>query len=137
MLRVSRQYLLLRIGAFLIDALLISLVLVLPAALLSWIVIRSGGAMNWIARIWNVTFLLFLVGLLVRDGWKGRSTGKLIMGLELKRGDGRRVGYGTSALRNLTMILPFLNLVEIAFVLFSEGGRRLGDRIARTIVVEE
>ena len=137
MLRVTRQYMLLRIGAFLIDALMIALILILPASLLSWVVIRSGGAMNWIARIWNVAFFLFLIGMLIRDGWRDRSIGKLIMGLDLKIASGRSGGRRTSILRNLTLVVPILNVLEIGFVLFSEGGRRIGDRIAGTSVVEE
>lgn len=137
MFRVSRQYSLLRTGAFLLDALLIALLLILPAALLSWLVIRAGGAMNWIARIWNVTLLLFLIGLLLRDAFSGRSIGKLIMGLELKRGNGSRVGVTISLLRNLPLVIPVLNVVEVAIALFSEKGRRIGDRIAGTTVVEE
>lgn len=137
MFRVGRQYVLLRTGAVLLDALLIALVLILPAAVLSWIVIRSGGAMNWIARIWNVTFVLFLIGMLLRDAWRGRSMGKLVMGLELKRADGRRAGVLSSILRNLPLIIPGVNLVELVVPLFSENGRRLGDRLAGTVVVEE
>lgn len=137
MFRVSRQYSLLRTGAFLLDALLIALVLILPAALLSWIVIRSGGAMNWIARIWNIALVLFLIGLLLRDAYSGRSVGKLIMGLELKRGNDRRAGVVTSLLRNLPIVIPGVNLMEILVALFSEQGRRIGDRVAGTMVVEE
>ncbi|MDX1583841.1 MAG: RDD family protein [Thermoanaerobaculia bacterium] len=137
MARSSRQYLLLRIGAFLIDGLLIALLLILPASLLSWSVIRSGGAMNWIARIWNVTFSLFMIGILLRDGWKGRSIGKLIMGLELRHVSGQPPGYLASMLRNLVLLVPVLNLIEIGFLFFSRGARRLGDRIAGTVVVEE
>ncbi len=137
MFRVSRQYILLRTGAFLLDALLISLLLILPAALLSWVVIRSGGAMNWIARIWNIASFLFLVGVLVRDGRSGRSIGKLIMGLELKRVDERQPGLASSLVRNLPLIIPLLNLVEVFVALFSDQGRRIGDRLAGTVVVEE
>lgn len=137
MFRVSRQYILLRTGAFLVDALLISLLLILPASLLSWIVIRSGGAMNWIARIWNITFVLFLLGLLVRDSRSGRSIGKLVMGLDLKRKDETRPGLGSSIVRNLPLIIPVLNVVEVFVALFSERGRRIGDRLAGTVVVEE
>lgn len=137
MFRVSRQYVLLRTGAFLLDALLIALLLVLPAALFSWIVIRAGGAMNWIARIWNVAFVLFLIGLLGRDGRQGRSLGKLIMGLELKREGDRKISFAISLLRNLSLVVPGLNLVEPFVALFSDRGRRIGDRLAGTTVVEE
>ena len=137
MFRVTRQYVLLRSGAFLLDALVIALLLILPAAVLSWIVIRSGGAMNWIARIWNVTFVLFLIGMLLRDARGGRSMGKLVMGLELRHRTGNPVGLTSSVIRNLPMLIPGLNVVELFVALFSHQGRRLGDRAAGTVVVEE
>jgi uncharacterized RDD family membrane protein YckC len=135
--RVSRQHLLLRFGAFLLDALLIALILILPGALTSWIIIVAGGEMSWLARVWNVVFLLFLIGLLLRDGWRGRSLGKLIMGLSLGQRQGRLPGFGRSILRNLSLLIPGLNLIEILLVIFSAGGRRIGDRLAGTTVVEE
>jgi uncharacterized RDD family membrane protein YckC len=135
--RVSRQHLLLRFGAFLLDALLIALILILPGALASWIIIVAGGELSWLARIWNVVFLLFLLGLLLRDGWRGRSLGKLIMGLTLGPRQGRLPGYGHSLLRNISLLIPGVNLIEILLVLFSAGGRRIGDRLAGTTVVEE
>lgn len=134
--RVTRQHILLRMGAFLIDALLIALILILPASLLSWIVIYTGGVMNWIARIWNVAFVLYLLAILFRDGWKGRSLGKLIMGLRLLGPGGGTVGALRSFGRNLPLIVPGLNFVEVALLIFGSEGRRLGDRLARTTVVE-
>jgi uncharacterized RDD family membrane protein YckC len=135
--RVSRQHLLLRFGAFLLDALLIALTLILPGSLASWIIIAAGGEMSWLARVWNVVFLLFFIGLLLRDGWRGRSLGKLIMGLALGQRRGRLPGYGRSILRNLFLLIPGVNLIEILLVVFSAGGRRIGDRLAGTTVVEE
>lgn len=135
MFGVTRQYALLRMGAFLLDALLVALLLILPATVSSWVVIQSGGAMNWIARIWNITFILFLAGILVRDGRAGRSLGKRIMGLELVHRRGR--GFASSVLRNLPLVVPVLNIAEILVILFTQGGRRLGDRLAGTTVVEE
>lgn len=134
--RVSRQHLLLRFGAFLLDALLIALVLILPGSIASWIII-AWGQMSWIARVWNVVFLLFLAGILLRDGRSGRSLGKLIMGLGLRGREGGRSGYGHSIVRNLPLLIPGINLIEILLVLFSAEGRRIGDRLAGTTVVEE
>jgi uncharacterized RDD family membrane protein YckC len=136
MQRVSRQHLLLRFGAFLLDGLLIALVLILPGSIASWIIIVWGGQMSWIARVWNVVLLLFLAGVLLRDGRGGRSLGKLIMGLGL-RGRKGPPGYGRSILRNLPLLIPGINLIEIPLVVFSPAGRRIGDRLAGTTVVEE
>lgn len=96
--------------------------------------------------------------LLLRDGFdfkymRGRSLGKQMMGLKVERLDGAEMDLMTSALRNWPLALPLLSLfgllwlllapialaivlVEAGFGLLSPEGRRVGDLLARTRVVE-
>ena len=78
---------------------------------------------------------LLLVGLLIRDGYRGRSIGKQMLGLRLLTPQGEGCGYGRSVLRNLPLIIPLWNLIEAGLVIC--GRPRTGDRIARTNVTEE
>ena len=48
---------------------------------------------------------------------------------------GERCGYGRSVVRNIPLIVPLWNVIEVALVL--AGKPRTGDRIARTTVTEE
>ena len=54
---------------------------------------------------------------------------------------GARCDYKDSLLRQIVFIVPVLNLlvilVEIVLVLSDEKGIRLGDKIAKTMVIEE
>lgn len=130
----SPQTRLLRIAAFLVDALTMSVILVLPASAVSY-------AMTWtssprgIQLVWWVALAILVTGILFRDGFRGRSIGKQLLGLRLitPRGDG--AGYFRSLLRNLPLVIPGWNLLEILLVVF--GRSRTGDRIARTTVTEE
>ena len=79
--------------------------------------------------------VILFVGLLFRDGYRGRSLGKRMLGLRLVTPHGDGCGYGRSVVRNLPLIIPVWNLLEAALVL--AGRARTGDRIARTIVTEE
>jgi len=128
---------LLRIAAFLVDALLIGLVLVLAGTTGSWIVIFVQKSTNYLGMIWAGTFVLMLVGIALRDGWRGRSFGKRIFGLSIRRRNGHRCGFVRSIVRNLPLIVPIWNLVEIVMIFASSDGRRSGDRIAGTQVKEE
>jgi uncharacterized RDD family membrane protein YckC len=130
----TSQTKLLRLAAFLVDALSISIILVLPASAVSY-------GMTWanqpraIQLVWWVALAVLVVAMLFRDGFRGRSIGKQLLGLRLvtPRGDG--CGYGRSLVRNIPLILPGWNLLEVLLVL--AGKARTGDRIARTYVTEE
>jgi uncharacterized RDD family membrane protein YckC len=129
------QTTLLRVAAFLVDALSMSVVLILPASVISYTLAWFGGAVQGIAIVWSVALGLLLLGLLVRDGYRGRSIGKQMLGLRLVTPQGEGCGYGRSVLRNLPLVIPLWNLIEAALVV--AGRPRTGDRIARTLVTEE
>lgn len=129
------QTTLLRIGAFLVDALTIALALIIPFTIASYGLARVGGTARAIQLTWYVAMLVLLTGLLVRDGYKGRSPGKRLLGLRIVTPGGEGCSYARSFVRNLPLIVPIWNLVELFFVL--RGRPRTGDRIARTTVGEE
>jgi uncharacterized RDD family membrane protein YckC len=125
---------LLRIAAFLVDALSMALVLILPASLISY-------AMTWtttpkgIQLVWWAALGILMLAMLLRDGFHGRSMGKQLLGLRLLTPRGEGCGYGRSLVRNLPLLIPPWNLLEVILVL--AGKPRTGDRIARTTVTEE
>jgi uncharacterized RDD family membrane protein YckC len=73
--------------------------------------------------------------MLFRDGWRGRSLGKRILGLRVITPKGDHCGWFRSMIRNLFVVLPGLNLVEVVLVV--AGRRRLGDLLAHTTITEE
>ncbi len=131
----SSQTTLLRIAAFLVDALSISLILILPASAVSYAMAWIGGSVKVIQIVWLVALTVLLIAILLRDGIRGRSMGKRLLGLRLITPQGERCGYGRSILRNLPLVVPVWNLVELALVVI--GRSRTGDRIAGTTVTEE
>ena len=130
----TSQTTLLRIAAFLVDALSLSIVLILPCSIISY-AFASVEYQKAVLIVWLIAGAILSVGLLIRDGYRGRSIGKQLLGLRVitPRGDG--CGWGRSIVRNLPIIIPGWNLVEAGFVF--AGKARTGDRIARTTVTEE
>lgn len=130
----SSQTKLLRIAAFLVDALSISLILILPASTVSY-------AMTWttspkgIQLVWWAALAILMVAMLLRDGFRHRSVGKQLLGLRLITPKGDGCGYGRSIVRNIPLVIPGWNLLEVILIL--AGKPRTGDRIARTTVTEE
>lgn len=130
----SSQTRLLRIAAFLVDALTMSLILILPGAAVSYGLTWSGSPRG-IQMVWWTALALLMVAMLIRDGFRGRSIGKQLLGLRLLTPNGEGCGWFRSLIRNLPLLIPVWNLVEVVLVLM--GKPRTGDRIARTTVREE
>lgn len=127
------QTILLRLAAFVVDALLMALLLIIPATVISYAAAQLGGSIKVVSLVWWVALAILLLTLLFRDGYRGRSVGKRLLGLKIMTPDGRPCGYVRSFVRNVTLILlP----VEILLVL-RRNSLRVGDRLAKTSVVEE
>jgi uncharacterized RDD family membrane protein YckC len=131
----TSQTTLLRIAAFLVDALTIAILLMLPASLISYGLAWIGGSVKAISIVWGVAVGILMICMIVRDGFRGRSFGKQLLGLRLLTPRGEGCGWGRSIVRNLPLIIPGWNLVEVVMVV--AGKPRTGDRIARTTVTEE
>src|SRR5688572_19264253 len=130
----SSQTRLLRIAAFLVDALSISIILIIPGAVISYAMTWTGSP-RWIQLVWWAALAVLMVAMLFRDGYRGRSIGKQLLGLRLITPVGERCGWGRSFVRNVPQVVPGWNVIELILVL--AGKPRTGDRIARTTVTEE
>jgi uncharacterized RDD family membrane protein YckC len=130
----SSQTKLLRIAAFLVDALSLSILLILPASLISY-ALTWASSPKGIQLVWWAALAILVLAMLFRDGFRGRSVGKHLLGLRLLTPRGEGCGYGRSIVRNIPLIFPGWNLLEVVLVL--AGKSRTGDRIARTTVKEE
>lgn len=130
----ENQTRLLRIAAFLVDALTISIILVLPASAVSYGMTWTGSP-RYIQLVWWAALAVLMIAMLFRDGYRGRSIGKQLLGLRLITPRGEGCGYFRSLVRNFPLVVPGWNLIELLMVIF--GNRRTGDRIARTSVTEE
>ena len=125
---------LLRIAAFLVDALSISIILILPASVISYGMTWSGTPKG-IQLVWWAALAVLILAMLLRDGFRGRSIGKQLLGLRLMTPRGEGCGWGRSIVRNVPVVIPGWNFIEVILVL--AGKPRTGDRIARTSVTEE
>lgn len=137
MARELPQTTVLRIVAFLVDSVSILVMLIAPATGLSYLAVGLWNSTWGIARIWHTTILILAVSILLRDGYHGRSPGKRLMGLRVDTPDGRPCTWFRSIARNLPLVIPGWNLVEVWLLLFGRDARRSGDRIAGTRVREE
>jgi len=131
----ASQTILLRIAAFLVDALSLSVILILPASIVSYTLAWVGGSVKAISIVWVVALTILVIGMLIRDGYRGRSLGKQMLGLRLVTPKGEGCGFGRSVARNMPLIVPLWNVIEVILVV--AGRARTGDRLASTNVTEE
>jgi uncharacterized RDD family membrane protein YckC len=130
----NSQTKLLRIAAFLVDALSIAIILVLPASIVSYAMTWSSSPKG-IQLVWWAALAILMLAMLLRDGFRRRSIGKQLLGLRVLTPKGEGCGYFRSLLRNIPLVIPVWNLLEVTLVL--AGKARTGDRLAKTTVTEE
>lgn len=88
--------------------------------------------------------IIGIVYFFVRDAieyqtyFDGRSIGKKVLGLRVVNTEtGKKPNYVEAFLRQLTMAIPVLNVIECVLVILDEKGLRLGDKLAKTQVIAE
>jgi len=128
-----------RIIAYFIDGFIAGLLLLLFSAAGFVVEARVDSVFGKLLALF--LFLLavvFYAGfILVKDGFfSGCGIGKKLMRLRVVRSDGSRCDFESSALRNVTFLIPPVNLLELVIAVVDAEGRRLGDKIAKTQVVE-
>ena len=125
-----------------VDLLVQGTLLVVSMVLVNW-AFSAGGSPGAQTAVTLTALVLVLVGwpTLVETLTRGRSLGKLIMGLRVVRDDGGPIRMRHSLVRALAMV--FLDLWTTSGVLgglsalLSSRSKRMGDHLAGTIVVGE
>lgn len=127
-----------RTAAFLLDQLVVVLVVVPPALALGTSIedlVRPGQARTLaflaamgVAFVYHFTF----------EWLTGRTVGKSILGLRVVADDGTPLGVRGSFLRNALRLIDGLGYwsVAVVIILYRGDGKRLGDILGRTLVVE-
>ena len=116
-----------RFLALLIDAIIIGVV----GAILGFIFRNSPGLSG------GVTGLLALAYFIVLEATQGATLGKMALGLRVTRTDGAPISWTESLIRNLLRIIDglFVYLIGAILIWTSPLKQRLGDRVAKTVVV--
>jgi uncharacterized RDD family membrane protein YckC len=90
----------------------------------------GGGSAAWVA--------ISVVYFTLMEGFFGATVGKFATGIRVVREDGTKADVGAALIRNVLRIVDglFLYLVGAILVWTSPTKQRLGDRVAKTVVVE-
>src|SRR5690606_17667655 len=94
----------------------------------------SGGK-NGSSIYFHLGTLVLMPLFMLRDGFDGAFIGKRMMGFRVKDEEtGKPIGFKKSFLRNLILYIPLSSII-MQLSLFN--GRRIGDRYAKTRVMDD
>jgi uncharacterized RDD family membrane protein YckC len=124
-----------RAAAFGIDLILVAGIPLLLASAIVLVVHVASRAPAGLDDGFRAAQVLAVCLFLVRDA-DGGSPGKRLFGLRLILRGGESAGLLPSILRNVPLLVPGWNLIELASLVRRKDGRRPGDRAAGTALVE-
>ena len=83
-------------------------------------------------------FIIFAY-LILMEAYAGWTVGKRVLGMKVVDGQGDKIGFTKSLIRNLLRLidgLPAFNILGIVLIASSPRDQRFGDRIAKTYVTK-
>ncbi|MEV6770909.1 RDD family protein [Nocardia sp. NPDC051030] len=132
-----------RAAAFLLDLILQVLIGLALVFVLLTLLAAIGADSAWRDAAVLVSMIAAVIGypVLCETLSRGRSVGKLAMGLRVVRADGGPIDFRHAVTRGLAGIVDFwmlgTGLIAIVVSLCSPTGRRIGDALAGTVVVHD
>jgi uncharacterized RDD family membrane protein YckC len=123
-----------RVGAALIDLATLGIVFAGFASVWGERTVDGGVQVDGLPALamFAIDFLLIPV----QEGIDGKTIGKRIMGIQVRRKDFNEAGVGLSIARHLFDIIDMMFWVGIIIASSDPYRQRIGDRVARTVVIK-
>jgi uncharacterized RDD family membrane protein YckC len=123
-----------RFVSLLIDGIIIGLIEGVIGMVLG--IFRDPGMVPW--WWWILSFVIYIAYFTYLEGTRGQTVGKMITRIKVVREDGGRIDMNQSFTRNILRIIDGLIFYLVGAVLIwrSDKKQRLGDSVAKTVVVK-
>ena len=133
---VTMQYqgIWIRFISFLIDTIVLGVLIGVIGSILGFSVVsRTAG---WGFGL--LSFIIFLAYFTYLEGSKGQTIGKMVTKIKVVGEDGEKINMNQAFTRNILRVIDGLLAYLIGAILIwrSEKKQRLGDRIAKTVVIK-
>lgn len=135
---LSRRMLACALDYLLIGLPLVPLLPVMPPDAAGRLLVGEQGLVDQMLLFLVARLVLVLVYFTVAEAAFGRTLGKHLLGLEVRTETGGRMTLLQSFIRNILRLVdefPALYLLGLVLILVGPRPQRLGDRLARTLVV--
>lgn len=123
-----------RFVSILIDGIIVGIIQAVIAMILG--VFREPGMVPW--WWWVLSFVIYIAYYTYLEGTRGQTIGKMVTRIKVVREDGGKIDMNQAFTRNILRIIDGLIVYLIGAVLIwrSDKKQRLGDSIAKTVVVK-
>lgn len=133
---VTMQYqgIWIRFISFLIDTIVLGVLIGAIGSILGFSVVsRTAG---WGFGL--LSFIIFLAYFTYMEGSNGQTIGKMVTKIKVVREDGGKIDMNQAFTRNILRVIDglFAYLIGAILIWRSDKKQRLGDRIAKTIVIK-
>jgi uncharacterized RDD family membrane protein YckC len=127
------------IGIRFVSLLIDSIILVIIIGVLGGVIgvgMMEMGMVPWWLGI--IDFIIFIGYFIYLEGSRGQTIGKMITKIKVVREDGKSIDMNQAFTRNILRIIDGLIIYLIGAILIwrSDKKQRLGDNIAKTVVVK-
>lgn len=123
-----------RFVSILIDGIIVGILQGIIAMVLG--IFRDPEMIPW--WWWILSFVIYIAYYTYLEGTRGQTIGKMITRIKVVREDGGRIDMNQAFIRNILRIIDGLLIYLVGAVLIwrSNKQQRLGDSIAKTVVVK-
>jgi len=124
-----------RFVSLLIDTIILALIIGVVGSIIGFGMMEMGKVPWWLGL---VDFIIFIVYFTYLEGSRGQTIGKMITKIKVVREDGKPIDMNQAFTRNILRIIDGLIIYLIGAILIwrSDKKQRLGDSIAKTVVVK-
>jgi uncharacterized RDD family membrane protein YckC len=136
-----------RLVATIVDGVILLILELLVLSIVGYAIMGSftfwsgvyGGAAVLVIALPSAGLLVVFLYFVILEGLRGATVGKKLMKITVVGEDGSACGFRPVLIRNILRIIDWLPAVYFLggiLVLRSDKGQRLGDRIAKTVVIK-
>jgi uncharacterized RDD family membrane protein YckC len=131
--RMEYQGLGIRFVSLVIDSLIISAIFGALATILGFGMMRHG---SWSVGL--LSFAFYIAYYTYLEGTRGQTIGKMITKIKVVRVDGKPIDMEQAFKRNILRVIDgfFLYLIGAILIWRSDKQQRLGDTVAKTVVIK-
>ena len=131
--RMEYQGIGIRFASLVIDSLIISAIFGALATILGFGMMRHG---SWSVGL--LSFAFYIAYYTYLEGTRGQTIGKMITKIKVVRVDGKPIDMEQAFKRNILRVIDgfFLYLIGAILIWRSDKQQRLGDTVAKTVVIK-
>jgi len=124
-----------RLVSLIIDNIIIGVIIGVIGGVIGFGMMNQKMAPWWVGLLYFIIYIGYFVLL---EGSRGQTVGKMITKIKVVGEDGKPIDMNQALIRNLLRIIDglFAYLVGAFLIWRSDKKQRLGDRIAKTVVVK-